>query len=562
MPLPNILEFIGNNVTQAGFKAAQEKLLNFLSGEAATKVELSAAVTPKADKTYVDSALSSFQNGAIKTYPTLSAANADIANIALNTKVSVLSAEDGGDYYKAASDATSLTKSAYDPLAQAKADATVKAEAAKNDAITAAATDASDKANAAENNAINYINLKLVNFGPRSGYLGGYVTDSGLMLLGFRTSDGRPIFGNGGDFITELETQKSKFDQSIEVVSANPRSGILGGIKTPSGMLLISFDAKTGKPILAGVDVIQEIENLKNSSNNNAAELQLFPDDAFAAWGDSLTATGSSGNWLQKLSDEIGYQYYNGGIGGQGSRQIAARQGGVPVRFDAFTIPANTSAVSVTVSNGFSPCTKGGSAQAIIISGIYGSLQQDSDGNHTFTRSNAGEAKNIAKGTAGYSVLGEQYSKRIQFIGTGRNSFKTMSANEILDIVKSMTDYQRTQIKRFVIWSFPYWPGESTAFKAKIDEVNGLLEKTFPYYFVDIRKWLCTTSPQVVGSTTINDPWTVLGITPTAQDLADAAEGLTPISFRSAANDGHFNSLCGTAIAYRMKMNLLMKGWI
>lgn len=120
MPLPNILEFIGTNVTQAGFKVAQEKLLNFLSGEAATKVELSAAVTPKADKTYVDTALASFQNGAIKTYSTLTAANADIANIALNTKVSVLSAENGGDYYKASASATSLTKSAYDSLTQAK----------------------------------------------------------------------------------------------------------------------------------------------------------------------------------------------------------------------------------------------------------------------------------------------------------------------------------------------------------------------------------------------------------------------------------------------------------
>ncbi|WP_151838733.1 DUF2817 domain-containing protein [Acinetobacter radioresistens] len=81
-----------------------------------TREEISTALDPKVDKTYFDTTLSSFQNGAIKTYPTLTAANADIANIALNTKVSVLSATDGGDYYKASADATSLTKSAYDPL--------------------------------------------------------------------------------------------------------------------------------------------------------------------------------------------------------------------------------------------------------------------------------------------------------------------------------------------------------------------------------------------------------------------------------------------------------------
>lgn len=122
MPLPNILEFTGSNVTQAGFKAAQNKLLNYLGEEVTTKNEL-------------DSALTSFQNGSIKTYTSLAAANADIANIPLNTKVSVLSTTDGGDYYKASANATSLTKSPYDPLLQAKIDATEKAQTAQSNAI-------------------------------------------------------------------------------------------------------------------------------------------------------------------------------------------------------------------------------------------------------------------------------------------------------------------------------------------------------------------------------------------------------------------------------------------
>lgn len=133
MPLPNIIEFIGTNITQRKFQQAQEKLLNYLGVEVPTKTELNSeisklnnAITPKADKIYVDSALSSFQNGALKTYPTLAEANADIANIALNTKVSVLSVENGGDYYKATAGATTLTKSSYDPLTQAKTDAAAK----------------------------------------------------------------------------------------------------------------------------------------------------------------------------------------------------------------------------------------------------------------------------------------------------------------------------------------------------------------------------------------------------------------------------------------------------
>ena len=61
-----------------------------------------------------------------RAYPTLALANADIANIALDTKVSVLSETEGGDYYKATAGATSLTKSPYDPLTQAKTDAAAK----------------------------------------------------------------------------------------------------------------------------------------------------------------------------------------------------------------------------------------------------------------------------------------------------------------------------------------------------------------------------------------------------------------------------------------------------
>lgn len=52
-----------------------------------------------------------------KFYPTLADANADIANI--RTDVYVITG-DNGAYYKATAGATSLTKSAYDPLTQAK----------------------------------------------------------------------------------------------------------------------------------------------------------------------------------------------------------------------------------------------------------------------------------------------------------------------------------------------------------------------------------------------------------------------------------------------------------
>ncbi len=61
-------------------------------------------------------------------YNTLAEATADIANIAVNQNVNVV---DSGLHYKATAGATSLTKSPYDPVEQAKEDATTKANAAE-----------------------------------------------------------------------------------------------------------------------------------------------------------------------------------------------------------------------------------------------------------------------------------------------------------------------------------------------------------------------------------------------------------------------------------------------
>lgn len=85
------------------------------------------------------------------SFTTLAKFNEKKATIPANSTVII--EEAGANQGTNTWDGTTLTKSIYDPLAQAKADATAKAEAAKNEAITAAATDASTKAQAAETNA-------------------------------------------------------------------------------------------------------------------------------------------------------------------------------------------------------------------------------------------------------------------------------------------------------------------------------------------------------------------------------------------------------------------------
>lgn len=80
--LPKADELIGSTVTQQQFKTKLRQLVENID----------------------------------RSYSTLAEANADIANISVGVKVEVLNAVDGGLYEKSTAGATSLTKSAYDPV--------------------------------------------------------------------------------------------------------------------------------------------------------------------------------------------------------------------------------------------------------------------------------------------------------------------------------------------------------------------------------------------------------------------------------------------------------------
>lgn len=73
----------------------------------------------KANKTDVEVALSNLSTTANKFYPTLSEANAHLATMSVNAVVTVGEEAYKGLWYKATAGATTLTKSAYDPLTQA-----------------------------------------------------------------------------------------------------------------------------------------------------------------------------------------------------------------------------------------------------------------------------------------------------------------------------------------------------------------------------------------------------------------------------------------------------------
>ena len=92
----------------------------------------------KANKTDVEVALSNLSTTANKFYPTLSEANSHLATMSVNAVVTIGEEANKGLWYKATAEATTLTKSAYDPLTQANNYTNNKAITTKTEAVTTA----------------------------------------------------------------------------------------------------------------------------------------------------------------------------------------------------------------------------------------------------------------------------------------------------------------------------------------------------------------------------------------------------------------------------------------
>lgn len=100
---------------EEGAVVVKDGMLQQLKG-GGWKSAVESELAGKADKSYVDSV----RGESMRFYQTLAEANADIANLAVNQAVNIGESANGGLWYKATAEATSLTKSTYDPLEQAK----------------------------------------------------------------------------------------------------------------------------------------------------------------------------------------------------------------------------------------------------------------------------------------------------------------------------------------------------------------------------------------------------------------------------------------------------------
>ncbi|WP_458116962.1 hypothetical protein [Arthrobacter sp. D2-10] len=275
-----------------------------------------------------------------------------------------------------------------------------------------------------------------------------------------------------------------------------------------------------------------------------------------ALWGDSMTAPGSG--YGERLTAETGgVPTRNYGIGGQFTEAVSARQGGYPatVTFPDNTLPAS-GAVTVTTSVIIysSPSGAGLSSGGVTIAGVHGTLTRDNaTGTVTFTRDTPGSAVWVPPTTPIITDEATLNRGQMAVIWSGRNGFKITPPEDIVLRLQKMVEYMTAGRKRFLILEVAPDASEvsvpsPTADRVKLDALNALLLRTFPHQFVPVAQYL--------RGPALSD----LGLSPTAQDNTDIANGVTPTSLRS---DGlHLNANGNTAAARLIANTLRAKGWI
>jgi hypothetical protein len=287
---------------------------------------------------------------------------------------------------------------------------------------------------------------------------------------------------------------------------------------------------------------------------SDAAILAANPAAGFPAvlWGDSMTAAGSG--YGDKLAAELGKTVSIQGIGGQGTQSIAARQGGYPatVTFPSDTMPAGTAPTTVTVSAVpySSPSGTGTTSGTVTIAGVTGTLTRDNVTQvHTFTRAVAGAAAWVPPTTPIITQEAATYQGNVAVIWSGRNSFLTMTKEDIVLYIQKMIDFMTAGKKRFLVLEIAPSDSETpgTANRTALDALNTLLQKTWPHNFVPVARYL--RGPALAD----------MGITPTTQDTTDIGNGITPVSLRGDAL--HLNPNGNIAVARLVSNTMKAKGW-
>lgn len=267
-----------------------------------------------------------------KTYATVAAANADIANITVNQSVWVSSAIEGGLYEKKTAGATSLTKSAFDPVMQAKADATTKASAAEANAKVFATNEALNATSMLQKTSVS----NLHEFADSEGGIVAALSSSGE----FEAQDFKTESGNLNT-LTKIVSQQEIAGYTHAFVDSD--GNVVFGIKQ-DGTVVGSSTAAGLSELRAGILSSDDMNTIGlNLDAKLFAETNLNFEVDVALYGADGTKSQRMPLVVQTAKNEVAVIYHQLGQDGTDQSYVSLVQ-----RFVTFDLVAKTATVSGT----------------------------------------------------------------------------------------------------------------------------------------------------------------------------------------------------------------------
>lgn len=342
------------------------------------------------------------------------------------------------------------------------------------------------------------------------------------------------------------------------------------GVRITAAMLaasavLVACSGGEGDPVAEptttpGATSATPSESGAPSSSSGSGETQGGTEgDAvtqLVAWGDSLTA-GSGGDgttYPGELAKLAGLPVFNGGVPGERSAAVAARQGGdpAPLSVRGGSIPPS-GGVQVTLGNDVVIIRDEGELAGTLLD-VHGTLTKDQSSNfgkYTFTRDEPGQAVRVPDDTPFITDLSVEYRSAGTIIWAGHNDLRYSGPEAVVQNIADMVSSLDTD--RYVVLGLTNGTnnGEGTPFyEAAMLGVNPALEAAYgPDHYLDIRAWL------------VENGLSAAGLEPTAEDEQNLAEDIVPVSLRDPLATGHLNATGYTLVAQHLDEFLRAQGW-
>lgn len=306
--------------------------------------------------------------------------------------------------------------------------------------------------------------------------------------------------------------------------------------------------------------VFNNTKDLKQAKSDIAILKSTDPSSmTIHCWGDSL----SQNSYEDELQTLIGEEYTVEvcGVGGETSAEIATRSGGRVIYLNNITIPATTTPVQVATyatpfrNNIDNENIRIGrrtvgiqTVNPVTIGGIEGTLsvtqttEASTDAVWYFTRSVAGSELIINRPTAMITNAAKTYRGGIGALWIGGNGGFNGDANILINQIDSMLAI--ANFREYIVLAIQQASGNGTTY-APVD--TALLNK-YGRRFLNEREYM------------INYGLADAGITPTAQDNIDIADGKIPTSLR--VDEIHLNAAGNLIVAQQIHERLIELGVI